>query len=64
MCNQDEKGTLWLLRRGVNCCRAFGLAIVWDNVPCQADVVVKDRWSLVQVSLYNIRGTGYSHMLS
>ena len=26
MCNQDEKGTLWSLRRGVHCCRAFGLA--------------------------------------
>ena len=22
------------------------VAIVWDNVPCQADAVAKDRWSL------------------
>ena len=28
MCNQGEKGTLWSLRRGVNCCRDFGLAVV------------------------------------
>ena len=28
MCNQDDKGRLWSLRRGVNCCRAFGLAVV------------------------------------
>ena len=28
MCNQDEKGTLRSLRRGVNYCRDFGLAVV------------------------------------